>query len=226
MADIRKSVEMLTQAQKALFEEAYALASSQKISLPEASILISTEPRHYVRVRSITNVSMRDYLLVRKIEKLRAQLASELVVTNDHPIVEVLEKYFAQLEFGVSPFSPAERKLIREAILGKNHSVKTVQAAFRSLAVSKSKSSFRFREFSIQHVRTMGLARDLSVGTFIALCALIFREINVDGYITCSLAGWTLFASHATAAIAFARWLLQDAVQGTLILKSMKLGNE
>lgn len=217
---------MLSQAQKALFKEACALASLQKISLLEASILIGAEPRHYVRVRSIINVSVRDYLLVRKIEKLRAQLASELVVTNDHPIVAALEKCFSQLEFGVSPFSPAGRKLIREAILRKNHSVKTVQAAFRSLAVAKSSSSIRFREFSIMHVRTMGLARDLSVGTFIALCALIFRGINVDGCITCSLAGWTLFASHATAAIAFAYWLLQDAVQGALILKSMKMSNE
>lgn len=216
---------MLSQAQKALFEEACALASSQKISLPDASIFIGAEPRHYVRVRSIPNVSLRDYLLVRKIEKLRVQLASELVVTNDHPIVAALEKSFSQLEFGVSPFSPAERKLIREAILRKNHSVKTVQAAFRSIAVSKSKSSIRYREFSSKHVRSVGLARDLSVGTFIALCALIFRGINVDGCITCSLAGWTLFASHATAAIALAYWLLQDAVQGTLILKSMKLGS-
>ena len=219
---------MLTPAQKALFDEACTLAASQGLNLREASTLLGAEARHYVRIRDIAKGGLRfrmqNYFRVRKIEELRAQLATEAVVSNGHPIVMTLEQHFTKLEFGVSPFSPAKRKLLRSAILCNDHSVQAVQAAFRSLAVSKSKSHIRYREIGSKHVRFLGWTRDVLVGVIIALYAMIFHGITVDGCFTCSLAGWTLLASHMAAAFVLAHRFMQDAAHGSLILKSMKLG--
>lgn len=221
MAGVWQSVEMLSHAQKVLFEEACALASAQKISLQEASSLIGAEPRHYVQVRNLTNNSLRDYFLVRKIKKLRALLAPEIASTNDHPIVEVLDDLFAQLEFGANPFSPEDRKNIRISILKENYSIKTVQTAFRSLAVSKCRRYIKLRKISIMHVNTMRWIRDFSIGTLIALCALVFHQINIEGCISCNLAGWTLISCYLTPAIAFLHWTLKDANRGLITIKSL-----
>lgn len=219
---------MLTPAQKTLFDEAFTLAASQGLNLREASTLLGAEARHYVRIRDIAKGGLRfrllNYFRVRKIEKLRAQLATEAVVSNAHPVVMTLEEHFTKLEFGVNPFSPAKRKLLRKAILCNDHSVQAVQAAFRSLAVSKSKNHIRYREVGSTHVRLLAWTRDVLVGVLIALYAMIFHGIATDGCITCSLAGWAFLTSHAAAAVALACGFMQDAAHGSLIFKSMRLG--
>ena len=214
-------------AQKILFDEACNLASLQQLSLREASTLLGAEPRHYVRVRSIAQSGLKfqllNYFRIQKIERLREQLDAETVVSNDHPNVLALEEHFARLEFGVNPFKPLERKRIREAILWNDYSLQVIQRAFRSLAVSISRNHIKCREVNTKHVRYLGHFRDAIVGALIALYAMIFHGVMVDECITCSLAGWTFLASHAASAIALAYKFMQDAAQGNLILKSMKL---
>lgn len=215
-------------AQKILFDEACNLASLQQLSLREASTLVGAEPRHYVRVRNISQSGLKfrllNYFRIQKIERLREQLDTETVVNNDHPIVLALEERFSRLEFGVNPFKPLERKRIRGAILWNDYSLQAVQCAFRSLAVSISRHQIMYREVNTKHVKYLGHFRDFIGGALIALYAMIFHELMIDGCITCSLAGWAFLASHTTAILVLACRFMQDAVRGSLIIKSMKLG--
>lgn len=220
---------MHASAQEILFDEACNLASLQQLSLREASTLLGAEPRHYVRVRNVAQSGLKfrllNYFRIQKIERLREQLDAETVVSNDHPNVLVLEEHFARLEFGVNPFEPLERKRIREAILWNDYSLQIIQRAFRSLAVSMSRHHIKYREVSTKHVKCLGYFRDAIVGALIALYAMIFHEVTIDGCITCSLAGWAFLASHTAAVFVLAYRFMQDAAHGSLILKSMKLGH-
>jgi len=213
----------MSSAQKLLFEEAYALASSQKINFREACILLGAEPRYYVRVRSTSNLSLLDYLYSRKIERLRVQLNVEQCITNVHPVVKELEEYFSRLEFGLSPYTATQRKIIRESILREGHTVKTVQKAFRSLSVSKTKRYIKFREINSAYVRFFRCARDLSIGTLIALFALVIHGIAIEACISCSLVGWTLLLSYATIFLGFAYFLMEEAFRANAIIKSLQL---
>lgn len=219
---------MYASAHQILFEEACNLASLQQLSLREASTLLGAEPRHYVRVRNIAQSGLKfrllNYSRIQKIERLRAQLNAETVVNNDHPNVLALEEHFARLEFGLNPFEPLERKRIREAILWNGYSLQVIQRAFRSLAISISRKQIKYREVNTNHVKYLGHFRDVSVGVLIALYAMIFHGITIDGCITCSLVGWAFLASHMAAALVLAYRFMQDAAHGSLILKSIKLG--